>query len=49
MIEKIAAARISFRSSISRSSFRTWVRSNPLGAKAVRFNSLTGLAGLAAI
>ena len=27
---------------------RTWVRSKPLGAKTVRFNSLTGFAGLAA-
>ena len=46
--EKIADARMSLVSSISRSSFLTWVRSNPLGARAVLFNSLTGFAGLAA-
>ena len=46
MTEKIAAARTSPLSSISRRSFRTWVRSNPFGARAVRFNSLTGLAGI---
>ena len=44
---KMAAARTSCRNSTSLSNRRTSARSSPLGARACRRNSLTGVAGLA--